>query len=201
MNKPNNYDNISIHNDPVALGGHYAVIKKVTEGTSKNGNPQVTIFIDFDQQDSQPGYFKKLFDSSDRAEKKWGAAGTFYITMGSNEEYYNRSIKAFVTAFEDSNNCTAVWGDKWAAQFTNKKIGAVYGEEEWLDNSKDEIRTSRKIRYFCDVHKAREQDIPKKRFYKGDLATSTTANLATTASENGFMDFPDDVSDDGFPFK
>lgn len=201
MNKPNNYDNISIHNDPVALGGHYAVIKKVTEGTSKNGNPQVTIFIDFDQQDSQPGYFKKLFDSSDRAEKKWGAAGTFYITMGSNEEYYNRSIKAFVTAFEDSNNCTAVWGDKWAAQFTNKKIGAVYGEEEWLDNSKDEIRTSRKIRYFCDVHKAREQDIPKKRFYKSDLATSTTANLATTASENGFMDFPDDVGDDGFPFK
>lgn len=200
MNKPYNYDNISIHTDPVQLGGHYCVIKKVTEGESKNGRPQIVIYIDFDQQDIQPWYFKKMYDADSRSDKKWGAAGTFYITMGTNEEYYNRSIKAFVTAFEDSNNCTAVWGDKWAAQFTNKKIGAVYGEEEWLDNSKDELRTSRKIRFFCDVHKAKEQDIPKLRAYKGDLRTQTT-NMATTASESGFMDFPDDTGDDGFPFK
>ena len=199
MNKPNNYDNIALHIDPVALGGHYAVIKKVTEGQSKGGKPQITIYIDFDQQDIQPGYFKKMYDADSRSDKKWGAAGTFYITMGSNEEYYNRSIKQFVTAFEDSNGCTAVWGDKWAAQFTNKKIGAVYGEEEWLDKSKDEIRTSRKIRFFCDVHKAMDQDVPNKKFYKGDLATST-ASFASTASENGFMDFPETDGDE-FPFK
>ena len=74
MNKPNNYDNISLHIDPVVLGGHYAIIKKVNEGQSKNGRPQITIFIDFDQQDSQPGYFKKMFDDSTRTDKKWGAA-------------------------------------------------------------------------------------------------------------------------------
>lgn len=199
MNKPNNYDSISIHTDPVQLGGHYAVIKKVTEGQSKTGKPQITIYIDFDQQDIQPGYFKKLFDADTRPEKKWGASGTFYITMGSNEDYYNRSIKQFVTAYEDSNNTQCVWGDKWASQFTNKKIGVVYGEEEWLDNSKDELRTSRKIRYFCDVHNAKEQDIPKFRAYKGDLRTQTT-NMASTASESGFMDFPD-TEEDGFPFK
>lgn len=199
MNKPNNYDNISLHIDPVVLGGHYAVIKKVTEGQSKNGRPQITIFIDFDQQDAQPGYFKKMFDDSTRTDKKWGAAGTFYITMGTNEEYYNRSIKQFVTAFEDSNGCTTVWGDKWAAQFTNKKIGVVYGEEEWFDKNNGEIRISRKIRYFCDVHKAQEQDVPNKKFYKGDLSTST-ASFASTASENGFMDFPDTDGDE-FPFK
>ena len=200
MNKPNNYDNISLHADPIVLGGHYAIINKVTEGQSKSGKPQITIYIDFDQQDAQPGYFKKLFDSNDRADKKWSAAGTFYITLGSNEEYYNRSIKQFVTAFEDSNGVQCVWGDKWAGQFANRKIGVVYGEEEWFDKNADEIKTSRKIRYFCDVHKALEQDVPKKRYYKGDLATST-ANMAATASEdNAFMDFSN--ADDGdFPFR
>lgn len=200
MNKPNNYDDISLHREPVVLGGHYAVIKKVVEQTSKSGRPQVVIYIDFDQQDAQRGYFKAAFDADTRTDKKWSAGGTHYITKGENEEYYNRNLKAFITAFENSNGVQCVWGDKWASQFTGKKIGVVYGEEEYLDRNADEIKTSRKIRFFCDVHKALEQDIPKKRYYKGDLATST-ANLAATASEdNAFMDF--NSADDGvFPFR
>lgn len=194
MNKPANYDNISLHRDPIKLGGHIAVIKKVVETTSRSGKGQVVIYIDFDIQDEQHGYFKAVYDADTRNDKKWPNDGTLYIT-NSDQNIFDRNIKAFVTAYEDSNEVSAVWGNQWAAQFTNKKIGVVYGEEE--SEWRDELRTNRKIRFWCDAHKALDQEIPKKKYYKGQVGTQTT-DLASTASE-GFMDFPDN-RDDGLPF-
>lgn len=191
MNKPNNYESISVNRDPVKLGGHIAVIKKVEETYSKGGKPQVVIYIDFDIQDEQYGYFKNVYDSDTRDEKKWPNDAKFYIT-NSNQETFDRNIKQFVTSFEDSNNATAVWGAQWAAQFIGKKIGVVYGEEE--SEWHDEIRTNRKIRYFCDAHKALEQDVPRKKRYKG-----SDTQAAEDVPADSWMDIPD--GDDGTPFR
>lgn len=200
MNKPSNYDSISLHREPVRLGGHYAIIKNVEETKSKNGKDQVVIYIDFDLQDDQHGYFKNLYNSDNRAEKKWPNEGVMYIT-NNDQNIFDRNIKEFVTAFEESNNWEdTVWGDKWAAQFKNKKIGVVYGEEENV--YRDELRINHKIRFFCDVHKALDQDIPKRKGYRGMIGTQTT-DMAATMSEgfnvDEFMDIPDGV-DDGLPF-
>ena len=62
MNKPNNYDNVSVGNyEPVALGGHKMVIKKVVETTSRAGSEMLIVYLDFAQDDVQPGKFSKEF--------------------------------------------------------------------------------------------------------------------------------------------
>lgn len=195
MNKPSNYDDIALHRDPIKLGGHIAVIKKVEETKSKAGKDQVVIYIDFDIQDEQAGYFKQMYLADTRQEKKWPNDGTLYIT-NNDQAIFDRNIKAFNTAYEDSNGTKVIWGSSWAAQFTGKKIGVVYGEEEsvW----RDELRTNRKIRFFCDTHKALDQDIPKKKLYKGIVGTQTTEDPG--ADPNAFMDFTDLPEDDGLPF-
>ena len=195
MNKPSNYDDIALHRDPIKLGGHIAVIKKVEETKSKAGKDQVVIYIDFDIQDEQADYFKKIYQADTRQEKKWPNDGTLYIT-NNDQAIFDRNIKAFNTAYEDSNGVQTIWGSSWAAQFKGKKIGVVYGEEEsvW----RDELRTNRKIRFFCDTHKALDQDIPKKKLYKGIVGTQTTEDHG--ADPNAFMDFTDLPEDDGLPF-
>lgn len=194
MNKPANYDSISLHRDPVKLGGHIAVIKQVTEAMSKSGKEQIIIYIDFDQQDDQAGYFKSIYDADTRKEKKWPNDATYRIT-NTRQDMFDRGLKQFVTAFEDTNGVTAIWGDKWAAQFKGKKIGVVFGEEE--DKWNEELIPKRRIRFFCDAHTALDQDVPKKKYYKGEVGTQTT-DLAATASE-GSLDFPDN-GDEGLPF-
>lgn len=195
MNKPSNYDDIALHRDPIKLGGHIAVIKKVEETKSKSGKDQVVIYIDFDFQDEQAGYFKQMYLADTRQEKKWPNDGTLYIT-NNDQAIFDRNIKAFNTAYEDSNGVQTIWGSSWAAQFAGKKIGVVYGEEEsvW----RDELRTNRKIRFFCDYHKALDQDIPKKKLYKGIVGTQTTEDHG--ADPNAFMDFTNLPEDDGLPF-
>ena len=202
MNKPSNYDNISLHRDPIKLGGHYAVIKQVVETTSKTGKEQVVIYIDFDLQDEQRGYFENVYRSDTRSEKKWPIDGTMYIT-NNRQDIYERNIKEFVTAVEESNNWEAKWMQdpaQWGAQFKNKKVGVVYGEEENV--YRDELRINHKIRFFCDVHKALDQDVPKRKGYRGMVGTQTT-DMAATMSEgfnvDEFMNIPDGV-DDGLPF-
>ena len=202
MIKPTNYDNISLHRDPVKLGGHYAVIKQVVETKSKAGKQQVVIYIDFDIQDEQHGYFEASYKADTRNEKKWPIDGTFYIT-NNREDLYLRNLKEFVTSVEVSNNWTSTWHEdpaKWGAQFKGKKVGVVYGAEDNV--YRDEKRVVHRIRYFCDVHKALDQDIPKKKDYIGMIGTQTI-DMAATMSEgfnvDEFMDIPDGV-DDGLPF-
>ncbi len=179
------------HITPVELGGHIAKIMKVEEMKSRNGKDMIKVFIDFDQQDNQRGYFSDRYKADTRDDKKWPFNATAYIMAEDSDGNCSRNLKAFNTAYEESNGATIVWGDSYAAQFNGKKIGVVYGEEE--DYYRDELRTSRKIRYFCDASKALDQEVPAKKFYKGDMGTSTT----TTSGDN-FMDIPDDM--DGLPF-
>ena len=69
MQKPNNYENTQAGGDfvPVELGGHYAIIKNVSERETKNGDPMIVVSIDFDKKDAQAGYFTEQF------KKDWPA--------------------------------------------------------------------------------------------------------------------------------
>lgn len=59
MKKPNNYENTQASGEftPVELGGHYLIIKDVTETQSKNGKDMIRVSFDFAANDKQPGYF------------------------------------------------------------------------------------------------------------------------------------------------
>lgn len=194
MNKPNNYDQTRAGGEyvPIELGGHRGIIKQVTETTSKSGKEMIIVSIDFAAEDKQPKYFEEQYRNDTRDEKKWPYQATQYIVTEDNEGNTTRSFKSFCTNFETSNGVTIKWGSNWGAQFKGRRIGVVYGEVEEKYNG--EVKTRRRIRWFCDDHKAAEQTIPEKQIYKG----AASAAPADT-SDGPWM--PTDFSEDELPFR
>lgn len=187
MNKPNSYETTQAGGDfiPVELGGHYAVIKNVSERETKNGDPMIVVSIDFDKKDKQPGYFTDQFKKDVRPDKKYPNQATNYITT----EYQGactKAFKSFMKAFADSNGLDAEkdikWGSDFAGQFKNKKIGVVFGNVEETYNGETKMR--RKIRWYCDYSKVSDQSIP------GDkLEKSNTTTIAKP--DEDFMNIPE----------
>ena len=181
MNKPNDYDAIQIDFIPVALGGHTAVIKRLKETTSKNGKPMVQIAIDFDKADSQAGYFMEAFQKDDRPDKKWPFQGTRYILTEDQDGKCSRSLKQFITCVEHSNDSECVWGEGFETWFKDKKIGVVYGESEEEYNG--DVKTRRRIRYFCAYDKAKEAPVPEKKFLTQPTAAGGSEGFMNAVSE------------------
>lgn len=186
MQKPSGYDEVQIGGDfiPVELGGHHMIIKGVKEQEGKNGKPMIVVAFDFAKNDKQPGYFSDQFEKDIRAEKKWPNAGTNYImTMDyKDESKTSKSFKSFITAFERSNNTTAVWGDKFCEQFVGKKIGGVFGvvEEEY----NGEFKKRHKLRWFCEDNRADSANIPEaKLLTKNSPSVNDFVNVPDTAAE------------------
>ena len=192
MQKPKSYDEVPVGGDftPIILGGHHAVIKSVKEQKSSTGKDMVVVAIDFAKNDSQPGYFKEQFDKDTRSEKKWPYQAVQYIVTEDYEGKCSRSFKGFITAFEKSNKTETNWGDKFVDQFKNKKIGVVYGEVEEEYNG--EIKTRRRIRWFCEDAKVDEASVPDKKYFNGSAAPAAS-------KDDGFVNVPEG-SDEEIPF-
>ena len=190
MNKPQGYDSVTVGGDftPIELGGHTAVIKRVRETTSRSGKPMIQIAIDFDSQDSQPGYFTEIFKSDTRQDRKWPYQGTQYILTEDREGKCSRQLKSFITSVERSNNSECDWGPAFEGWFVNKKVGIVYGENE--EEYDGEVRTRRRIRYFCTYDKAKEAAVPEKRLLQKPVMTALTED---------FVNVPDGAMDE-IPF-
>ncbi len=196
MQKPNNYENTQAGGDfvPVELGGHYAIIKNVSERETKNGDPMIVVSIDFDKKDAQAGYFTEQFKKDVRPDKKYPNQAVNYITT----EYggaCTKNFKSFMKAYADSNGITEdkiKWGADFAGQFKNKKIGVVFGNVEEEYNG--EVKMRRKIRWFCNYAKAGEQPIPNEKLF------STNAKSSVKEDENGFMQVAEG-SDEEIPFE
>lgn len=194
MQKPNSFDDVNAGGDftLIELGGHHAVIMSVKEQKSSTGKDMIVVALDFAKNDKQPGYFKNQFDNDTRSEKKWPYQAVQYIVTEDAEGKCSRSFKGFITSFERSNNTTTNWGDKFANQFKNKKIGVVYGEVEEEYNG--EIKTRRRIRWFCEDAKADSQNVPEKKYYGGAISKP-----AAKTDEDGFMSIPEGT-DEEIPF-
>lgn len=152
MQKPNNYDEVKASGSytPPAVGGHKMIIKQVVETKTKETNKDmIVVLFDFDKNDVQPGFFNNEFKNDIRPEKKWPFAGTKYIVCEDQDGNCSKKLKTFITCFEKSNNCEAVWGEKFAGQFKNKKIGGVFGQVENEYNGKRSMRSE--LRWFCEI--------------------------------------------------
>lgn len=184
MKKPESYDDVHVGGGyvPPQVGGHKMVIKQVKETKSKAGNEMIVVLFDFGKDDVQPDKFSKEFEDDVRADKKWPHAGTAYILTEDKEGKCSKKLKGFVTSFEKSNNCEAVWGDKFAAQFKNKKIGGIFGEVENEYNGKRTMR--HELRWFCEIDKTDEATVPDPVYLDQPAATQK-------ASNDGFMNIPE----------
>ena len=194
MQKPSNYDQTSAGGEftPIELGGHHLVIKAVEEMKSKAGKPMLKVSFDMAKNDKQAGYMATEYKNDIRPDKKWPHAGTQYILTEDKDGNCSRSFKSFITSFEKSNNCSAIWGDKFAAQFKNKAIGGVFGEVENEYNGKVTMR--HELRWFCEDSKVESAAVPAPKMIDGNkLLTSSTASASMD------VNVPDDVDEES-PF-
>ena len=198
MQKPNGYDDVRESGSftPVELGGHYAVIKQVTEMQSSTGKPMIVVLFDFDKTDKQPEYHSKAFQASDKPDRKWPFNGSKYVMINdfTDSSKTSRAFKTFCTSFEKSNNCSVQWGgNDWGKQFKNKKIGVVYGEEE---NEYDGQTFMRRVpKWFCSWDSVAGAKVPEPKYLTNRRPAADTA----PQSADAFINVPDDAGDD-IPF-
>lgn len=197
MLKPNGYDEASAGGEftPVELGGHYAVVKQVTEMQSSTGKDMIVVLFDFCAPDAQDGYFMESFKNDVREEKKWPFNGSKYIMVNdyNDPKKTSRQFKSFCTCIEKSNNYEIQWGgSSWAQQFKGKKIGVVYGEEEHEYDGKVSMR--RVPKWFCNTDAVKTATVPAPKYLNGSGPAQPQAQ-----QNNGFMDLPTGETD-SIPF-
>lgn len=197
MNKPAGYEEAQVLGEftPIELGGHKLVIMQVEEITASNGNQYLKVSFDTAKDDVQPSYFSNAYKQDTRDNKKWSGVTTVFPTDKDGKT--SRAFKTFCTAVEKSNaGFKMVWGAQFCASLKGKKIGGVFGEEDYL-NSMNEVKTARKLFWFRSIDGVMETDIPAKK----ELKDNDMVRVGTTGTDmgDGFISIPDNV-DEELPF-
>ena len=198
MQKPNNYDSTSASGEftPVTPGGHHLIVKKVEESQTKTGKDMIIVAFDMAAGDSQPNYVSKLFADDIRPDKKWPRVGRQYITVTDDSGNTSRSFKTFITCVEKSNSgFVTQWGDAFAQQFKNKRIGGVFGMVENEYNGK--ITNRCELRWFCADDKADSANVPTPKTLPNNNRVVNAP--ASSGQIDGFLSIPDGM-DEEIPF-
>ena len=170
LKKPENYDSVELREfdyTPINLGGHKGIIKKVEEYTGQSGSTSLKVTTDTDKNDTQPSYFQVQYDGDTRAEKKWSNGAIKYVSLKDDENCV-RMLKAFITAIENSNPGFKYDWNKDLSQLVNKKIGLVFGLEEYEAND-GKIKTMTRLTQFRSNDKVDNVKIPKVKILSGTL--------------------------------
>lgn len=199
ISKPNNYDSTPAGGDftPVELGGHYLVIKKVSEEKSKTNKDMLKVEFDFSDSDKQAGYFMEQFRDDIRPDKKWPNQATTYILTEDSEGNCSRSFKTFITCVERSNSSVQLWkgNELNLLAFKDKKIGGVFGEQ--MDYYEGKEKKKRVLRWFTSFDRVADAQIPNIAETAAYKAHKT--NGGSPALADGFMNIPDGI-DEELPF-
>lgn len=204
IKKPNNYDNIQVNEDytPISLGAHKGIIMGVEEYTSPmTNNTSLKVSVDTDKDDTQPGYFAEQYKNDTRPDKKWSNSAIKYVSLGE-EENQVKMLKGFLTAVENSNNGFKYDWNKEVSQLKGKKVGIVFGLEEY-QNQQGETKTRSRLTQFRSIDKMDNIKIPKVKLLDGttieyeeyknhnnDLTQKATDLFGTDVVEIGAENLP-----------
>lgn len=200
IKKPSNYDNVEVTEfdfTPIELGGHKGIIMKAEEYTSpQSGKTSLRVSVDTAKDDKQPEYFAEQYKNDTRIDRKWSNSAIKYIPLGE-EENQVKMLKAFITAYENSNNCKFDWNKNWD-QLTSKKIGLVFGADEYK-NQAGELKTVNKLREFRSIDKVDNIKIPKVKLLDGSYVSYDDY---MERKEDKFADFKDcvEINESDLPF-
>lgn len=171
LKKPNIYDEIEIKEfsyTPLELGAHKGVIKKVEEYTSDfSGNTSLKVYVDTASDDKQPNYFMEQFKNDTRPDKKYPNSAIKYVSLREDETCV-RMLKSFLTCIEKSNSNFKFDWDKDVDQLKGKKVGLVFGLEEYVNND-GETKTIAKLNQFRSIDKIDNIKIPKVKLINGSF--------------------------------
>ena len=107
-------------------------------------------------------------------------------------------LKAFITAYENSNGCKFDWNKNWE-QLTGKKIGIVFGMEEY-QNQAGELKTVNKLREFRSIDKVDNVKIPKVKLLDGSFMEYEDYKNRSVNTAKDIFDDVVEISDDQLPF-
>ena len=197
--KPKAYDEINIieEYEKISLGGHKGIIMKAEEYTSpQSGKTSLKVSVDTAKDDKQPEYFKEQYKNDNRIDKRWSNSAIKFISLGE-EENQVKMLKAFITAYENSNNCQFDWNKDWE-QLKGKKIGIIFGQEEFISQD-GTTKLATKLREFRSIGKIDNIKIPKVKLLDG---TYVDYEEYIERQDNPLSDFKSEmeISDDAIPF-
>ena len=170
---------------------------KAEEYTSpQSGKTSLKVSVDTAKDDKQPEYFAEQYKNDTRIDKKWSNSAIKYIPLGE-EENQVKMLKAFITSYENSNSCQFDWNKDWV-QLKGKKIGLVFGMEEYL-NQEGKLKTVNKLREFRSIDKVDNIKIPKVKMLDGSYVSYDDY---MERKEDKFADFKDcvEINPDSLPF-
>ena len=171
IKKPSNYDNVEVTEfdfTPIELGGHKGIIKNVEEYTNPiSGNTSLKVSVDTAKDDEQPEYFSEQYRNDTRADKKWSNSAIKYVSLKDDENCV-RMLKAFITSIENSNNGFTYDWNKEVDQLKGKKVGLVFGLEEYTNND-GETKTIVKLTQFRSIDKIDNVKIPRVKLLDGSF--------------------------------
>ena len=203
IKKPSNWDAVEVMEfdyTKIELGGHKGIIMKAEEYTSpQSGKTSLKVSVDTAKDDKQPEYFKEQYKNDVRIDRKWSNSAIKYISLGE-EENQVKMLKSFITAYENSNNCQFDWNKNWE-QLTGKKIGIVFGMEEY-ENQAGELKTVNKLREFRSIDKIDNIKIPKVKKLDNSYVDYEEYINSKNSSNEPFSDFGNivEISSDSLPF-
>lgn len=187
MKKPNDFETAREYGEyvPLELGGHYLKIVSVKETTSSTGKAMIKVAVDTAAADSQPGYFKKLFDADERVDKKWPNGAVVNQLVYDNDGNTNKGFKTFISAVEKSNPGFVVqWDEGFEKCFKGMFIGGVFGREEYISQKDGKPKFATKCMQFRSFEAITDGvEVPK------DKLLPSTQN--TMSQEGGFGDLDD----------
>ena len=200
IKKPSNYDSVEVMEfdfTPIELGAHKGIIMKAEEYTSDfSGKKSLKVYVDTASDDKQPEYFKKQYENDTRIDRKYPNGAIKYVPLGE-EENQVKILKAFITAYENSNNCQFDWNKDWD-QLTSKKIGLVFGQEEYTSQD-GTTKLATKLNQFRSIDKVDNVQIPKVKMLDGSYVSYDDY---MERKEDKFADFKDcvEINPDSLPF-
>lgn len=205
LKKPEIYDTVEVKEfdfTPIELGGHRGIIKIAEEYTSQiSYKTSLKVTVDTDKNDKQPSYFTEQFKNDTRADKKYSNSAIKYVSLKDDENCV-RMLKGLITAVENSNPGFKYDWNKDVSQLNGKKIGLIFGLEEYNAND-GIIKTTAKLTQFRSVDKVDEAKIPKVKLIDGTYVdyeeykgSSQTINQAKDLFGSSVA-----ISEDDLPFE
>ena len=198
--KPKTYDEINIieEYEKISLGGHKGIIMKAEEYTSpQSGKTSLKVSVDTAKDDKQPEYFKKQYENDTRIDRKWSNSAIKYIPLGE-EENQVKMLKAFITAYENSNGCQFDWDKDWE-QLKGKKIGIIFGQEEYTSQD-GTTKLATKLNQFRSIDKVDNVKIPKVKLLDGSFMEYEDYKNRSVNTAKDIFDDVVEISDDQLPF-
>ena len=89
-----------------------------------------------------------------------------FLSALNEEENQVKMLKGFITAVENSNNGYIYDWNKEVEQLKGKKVGLVFGLEEY-ENNQGEVKTATKLIQFRSLEKLKDIKIPKVKLLDG----------------------------------